>query len=161
MSELGGSEYYHVLGFDGSRPPTLDFENERRAYDALLECIRNGLITACHDCSKGGIAVALAEMALVADRGASVDLRSLPRDQMRDDELLFSESNSRFLVATNTPKQVLASMRAHMIPAAAIGEVHGTSLSLTMPHNEFELSLDRMRVAYENSLREILEPWQK
>jgi len=161
MSELGGSEYYHVLGFDGLRPPILDFENETRTYDALLECIRNGLITACHDCSKGGIAVALAEMALVADRGASVDLRSLPRDEMRDDELLFSESNSRFLVATNTPKQVLALMRAHMIPAAAIGEVHGTSLSLTMPHNEFELSLDRMRVAYEDSLREILEPWQK
>lgn len=161
MPELGGSEYYHTLGFDGLRPPILDFEVERRTYDAVLECIRNGLITACHDCSQGGVAVALAEMTLVANRGASVDLRSLPRDDMRDDELLFSESNSRFLVATNTPKRVLESMHTHMIPAAAIGEVNGSSINLTLPHEEFELGLDRMRAAYEDSLQRILEPWQK
>jgi phosphoribosylformylglycinamidine (FGAM) synthase-like enzyme len=161
MPELGGSEYYHILGFDGLRPPILDFEIEKRTYGALLECIRNGLITACHDSSKGGIVVTLAEMALVGDKGASVDLGKLPADEMRDDERLFSESNSRFLVATNTPRQVLESMHRRMIPATAIGEVGGRSLNLKTPRNELELSLDRMRVAYEESLQRILEPWQK
>jgi phosphoribosylformylglycinamidine synthase II len=161
MPELGGSEYYHILGFDGLRPPILDFEIEKRTYGALLECIRNGLITACHDSSKGGIVVSLAEMALVGDKGASVDLGKLPADEMRDDERLFSESNSRFLVATNTPRQVLESMHRRMIPATAIGEVGGRSLNLKTPRNELELSLDRMRVAYEESLQRILEPWQK
>jgi phosphoribosylformylglycinamidine synthase II len=161
MRELGGSEYYYQLGFDGSRPPILDFEIESRTHETVLECIRSGLITACHDCSQGGIAVALAEMALASHKGGSVDLSSLPRDRMRDDELLFSESNSRFLVTTNAPKRVLELTHRRMIPAAGIGEVGGSSVNLALPHNELELGLDKMRAAYEDSLQEILEPWQK
>jgi phosphoribosylformylglycinamidine synthase len=159
--ELGGSEYYHILKLDGVRPPILDFEIERRTHTAVLDCIRNGLITACHDCSQGGFAVALAEMTLSANRGASADLRELPRDEMRDDELLFSESNSRFILAANDPEQVLVSMSKHGIPAAAIGKVGGNSMKLTLPHGSLESGLDKMRAAYDDSLQRILEPWQK
>jgi phosphoribosylformylglycinamidine synthase len=159
--ELGGSEYYHALELDGVRPPILDFEIERATHAAVLECIRNGLITACHDCSQGGFAVSLAEMTLASSRGVSADLRELPRDEMRDDELLFSQSNSRFILATNDPKQVLESISRHAIPAAAIGKVGGSSMNLTLPHGSLESSLDKMHAAYDDSLQRILEPWQK
>jgi phosphoribosylformylglycinamidine synthase II len=159
--ELGGSEYYHTLGLSGTMPPALDFQMERKTQAAVLECIRTGLITACHDCSKGGLGVALSEMSLAGDMGVFVDLRKLPRNEMRDDELLFSESNSRFILSTNAPERVLGLMSAHEIPAAPIGIVGSSSMNLTLPHGKLGLSLDKIRVAYQDSLERILEPWRK
>lgn len=159
--ELGGSEYYHMLGLNGAPPPALDFELERRTQSTVLECIRNGLVKACHDCSKGGLGVALAEMALAGAKGALVDLRTLPTADMRDDELLFSESNSRFILTTNKQDLVLENLSKRRIPAAVAGRVGGDSLNLTMRTTKLDCKLDAMQAAYVTSLREILEPWQK
>lgn len=159
--ELGGSEYYHLLGLDGVTPPALDFEVEKNTQAAVLECIRNGFVSACHDCSKGGLGVALAEMCVAGGRGATVDLRNLPRDEMRDDELLFSESNSRFLLATNNPENVLNALRSRNIPAATLGTVGGDSLDIILPHGRLQADLNAVQAAYATSLERILEPWQK
>ena len=159
--ELGGSEYYHLLGLDGVTPPALDFEVEKNTQVAVLECIRNGFVSACHDCSKGGLGVALAEMCVAGGRGATVDLRNLPRDEMRDDELLFSESNSRFLLATNNPENVLDALRSRNIPAATLGTVGGDSLDIILPHGRLQVDLNAVQAVYATSLERILEPWQK
>jgi phosphoribosylformylglycinamidine (FGAM) synthase-like enzyme len=100
-------------------------------------------------------------MAIGSDKGVTADLRKLPQDEMRDDELLFSESNSRFLLSTNNPDQVLGVMSEHHVPAAIIGKVGGKSLALALPHCELQSSLHAMRVAYVDSFRRILEPWLK
>jgi len=159
--ELGGSEYYHLLGLDGVTPPALDFEVEKNTQVAVLECIRNGFVSACHDCSKGGLGVALAEMCVAGGRGATVDLRNLPRDEMRDDELLFSESNSRFLLATNNPENVLNALRSRNIPAATLGTVGGDSLDIILQYGRLQADLNAVQAAYATSLERILEPWQK
>jgi len=159
--ELGGSEYHRMLRLIGNAPPALDFQLESRTQRVVLECIRRGLVTACHDCSKGGLGVALAEMAIDGCKGASIDLRNAPGDEMSDDELLFSESNSRFILTTNNPAQVLETFSSHRVPAAIAGTVGSASLRLTLRSSKLECKVDALRAAYANSLQEILEPWQK
>jgi phosphoribosylformylglycinamidine synthase subunit PurL len=159
LRELEGSEYYHLLGLTGSVPPSLDFQSEKDSQAAVLECIRDKLVAACHDCSKGGLAVAIAEMAIASDKGVTARLQEIPREEMRDDELLFSESNSRFLLSTNNPEQVLAIMSKHNVPAAAIGKVGGKLLTLALPGGKIQSSLPAMHVAYLDSFRRIMEPW--
>jgi len=159
--ELGGSEYYHSMGVSGLSPPALDFELEKRTQVGVLDCIRGGYVTACHDCAKGGLVVALAEMAIASAKGASLDLRSVAADAMRDDELLFSESNSRFILTTDKPDRLLKKLAEHGIPAAIAGTVEGSELSLTLREHRLRWDLASTRDAYLNSLQRILEPWQK
>jgi phosphoribosylformylglycinamidine (FGAM) synthase-like enzyme len=67
--------------------------------DNLAMATEKGLVKACHDLSDGGLGVAVAEMAFAGDLGASINLKQVPleEDIKRDDYILFSESNSRFL----------------------------------------------------------------
>jgi len=159
--ELGGSEYYHTLERRGDAPPALDFELEVRTMRTVLGCIRQGLLTSCHDVSKGGLGVAVAEMAIVSGWGASLDLAMVPAKNMREDELLFSESNSRFLATTKQSSRLLEVLSEAKVPAARVGTVGGSSLSLTLNAKRVECSLSELRTAYLDSLQEILEPWQK
>jgi phosphoribosylformylglycinamidine synthase len=159
--ECGGSEYYRLVGARNGSPPTLDFELEKRTQKGVLSCIRGGLVTACHDCSTGGLGVALAEMAIAGEKGATVDLNALPADGVMDDGLLFSESNSRFIITTSKPSAVLDNLSGYNVPATFAGKVGGNSLTLTMRNNRLDCKLDTLQAAYLNSLQEILEPWQK
>ena len=98
--ELGGSEYFATKGFIGNRVPGVDPQRARELMDKLSEASGKGLVRACHDCSDGGIGVAVAEMAFAGGLGADIGLASVPLGEAlgRDDFILFSESNSRFLV---------------------------------------------------------------
>jgi phosphoribosylformylglycinamidine synthase len=120
-AELGASEYYAEHGFVGNRVPQVHAQCARRLYDALSQAIARGLVSACHDCSDGGFAVAAAEMAFAGGFGMSLDLRRMPRepDIDRDDTLLYSETASRF-VAT-VPPQHRDAFCALLAPCA-IGE---------------------------------------
>ena len=68
--------------------------------NALSAATAKGLVKACHDCSEGGIGVAAAEMAFAGGLGMNLDLTNVPlgKDMDREDYILFSESNSRFIV---------------------------------------------------------------
>ncbi|MBX5326344.1 MAG: phosphoribosylformylglycinamidine synthase subunit PurL [Candidatus Bathyarchaeia archaeon] len=98
--ELGGSEYYRLLGFIGKTVPKVKTNLAKRTFEALTGTIDSGLVRACHDISEGGLAVAAAEMAFSSDFGLELCLKDVPRtnDVGRNDFVLFSESNSRFLV---------------------------------------------------------------
>ncbi len=97
--ELGGSEYYARLGYVGNNSPQVRPEASVKLMNALSLSTSQGLVRACHDLSEGGLAVALSEMAFSGGLGASVSLDKVPTGEKidRDDVLLFSESNSRFL----------------------------------------------------------------
>jgi len=99
-NEMGGSYYYHVQGYLGNDVPKVNPVKGRELMDRLSKATGAGLVTACHDCSEGGIGVACAEMAFAGGLGMTIDLRSVPvgEDIARNDVLLFSESNSRFVV---------------------------------------------------------------
>lgn len=98
--ELGGSHYYALRGELGANVPRVRPEEGRRTMDALAEAIWQGLVNAAHDCSEGGIGVAVAEMAFAGGFGIELDVGRIPvsEDVRRCDERLFSESASRFLV---------------------------------------------------------------
>ncbi len=97
--EMGASEYFVMNGFIGNTVPMVDIESALARYHALEQAISKGLVASCHDCSDGGMAVALAETAFSGGLGMEIDLDSVLQDQVeRLDHLLFSESQSRFIV---------------------------------------------------------------
>ncbi|MFQ6035390.1 MAG: phosphoribosylformylglycinamidine synthase subunit PurL, partial [Sedimentisphaerales bacterium] len=99
-NELGGSHYYKMNGQLGANVPKVDLEIAPKIAGKIATAIARGLIVSCHDCSEGGLAVALAEMAFAGELGIEADLRGLPKskDCSRVDTQLFSESNSRYIV---------------------------------------------------------------
>jgi phosphoribosylformylglycinamidine synthase len=98
--EMGGSHWSMLRGHDGGKVPRVDLKTGRRLFRAVHAAISGGLVRACHDPSEGGLAVALAEMALAGGLGADVSLAEVPRDAAaeHDAALLFSESPTRFLL---------------------------------------------------------------
>jgi phosphoribosylformylglycinamidine synthase len=103
--ELGGSEWYALHGAVGNTVPQVDARSARTRYEALHRAIRGGLVASCHDCADGGLGVALAEAAFAGGLGMEIDLAAVPADGLlRDDELLFSESASRFVVTVSPEK---------------------------------------------------------
>jgi phosphoribosylformylglycinamidine synthase len=98
--ELGGSELADELGVSSDSVPQVDALSARERYRSMRKAARGRLANACHDCSDGGLAVALAEMCLGGRLGADVDLARVPvsSDCSSPLEILYSESHSRFLV---------------------------------------------------------------
>ena len=103
-NELGASEYFAMHNSIGNSVPTVDFASAASLYKSLSSAIAKGFVASCHDCSDGGLGVALAETAFSGNLGMEIDLRKVPAEGVsRDDYLLFSESASRFVV-TVSPK---------------------------------------------------------
>ncbi len=99
FAELGGSEYYRLKGFVGKTVPKVHAVQAKRTFSAIIKAVDLGLVKACHDLSEGGLAVAAAEMAFAGGYGMELHLQKVPtKDVDRNDFVLFSESNSRFLV---------------------------------------------------------------
>jgi len=128
LDELGGSIYLQNLGQLGAQVPQVNFKSAVKIYQAVEKANRSGLFTSLHDCSEGGAAVALAEMAFAGGLGATVLLKKFPfkGKLRRDDVLLFSESNSR-LIAEVEPKheKELAKIFKNL-PLAKIGSVEAS-----------------------------------
>ncbi len=98
-AELGGSEWFARHGFVGNGVPQVRVEEAKPLYEALSGAIDRGLVASCHDCSDGGLGAALAETAFAGGLGLDVSLSEIPAEGCgREDDLLFSESASRFVV---------------------------------------------------------------
>ncbi|NLE65157.1 MAG: hypothetical protein GX606_04495 [Elusimicrobia bacterium] len=123
--EWGGSAYLASRRLSGGRVPVVRPVEAMRTFRALSKAIARGLVSAAHDCSEGGLAVALAEMAFAGGYGASLILSSVPYEGMmpRNDMLLFSESNSRFLVTVSPEDQKAFERLMHSIPCRLVGQV--------------------------------------
>jgi phosphoribosylformylglycinamidine (FGAM) synthase-like enzyme len=105
--EMGGSHYYDIYGFQGNILPKVDAHAGKKLMNALTNAISRGLVKACHDCSEGGIGVAAAEMAFAGGLGMTINLSRVPSSDNlnRNDKLLFSESNSRFILEVPLDRQ--------------------------------------------------------
>jgi len=107
--ELGGSAYYSLKNNLGNTVPRLNAKKALDAYKKIHRAIAEGAIRSCHDCSEGGMGVSMAEMCF-GSYGADIDLLKVPLDgfsSKRADYILFSESNSRFLVEVPAKKKAL------------------------------------------------------
>jgi phosphoribosylformylglycinamidine synthase subunit PurL len=136
---LGASHYMKVVqGRKEGRTPRLSFELEKKVHAAVLELITAGLVRSAHDCSEGGLAVALAESTFRNNLGAEVELPSGPGldkypPHVASAALLFGESQSRIIlsVAPANADKVLATLAGHGIPHSKLGKVTGTELRIT------------------------------
>jgi len=98
-NELGGSEYYKLKGYLGASVPKVKGAKAKRTFRAVTQAIDEGMVKSCHDLSEGGLAVAAAEIAFASGYGLEIDTRKIPGKELtRTDFVLFSESNSRFLI---------------------------------------------------------------
>jgi len=112
--ELGGSQYYKMLGFTGNNIPRVDPVYGKALMEKLSRAMSDGNIRACHDCSEGGMAVAMAEMAFAGGLGMNIKFNTadLPKLQeiLPEEKFLFSESNTRFIVEVADEKKFLRAM---------------------------------------------------
>ena len=123
--ELGGSHWAMVRDLAGGAVPRVVPQAGPPLFRALHAAIAAGEIRSCHDLSEGGLAVALAEMAIAGGLGANVSLDAVPRpDDVRHPvSLLFSESPTRFLLEVRPESLAAVSDRFAGLPLGRIGEV--------------------------------------
>jgi phosphoribosylformylglycinamidine synthase subunit PurL len=161
-NDLGASELSSVVAGEASGAvPRLDLEAERAVQKVCLGAIQAGLVRSAHDCSDGGLAVALAESCFSSYRrdriGARIDLSEHSKLSGVDDSLtlLFAESPSRIILSVKS--QDAAAVRAIAEKAgaacAAIGETGGSSLSFSQSGQQlFEVEVSILEEAWRNSL---------
>jgi phosphoribosylformylglycinamidine synthase len=151
LDELGGSEYLKTMhGMDKGMPPVLDLKKEKNLQTACLSAIKAGLIKSAHDCSDGGLAVTLAESCIsqCSPIGATVEL---PVQGLRQDALLFGESQSRIVVSMDVAslEEFKKIAIANNVPISVIGKVGGDSLKI---NDMIDVPLAKLRQAHTTTL---------
>lgn len=153
-AELGGSEYYASKGFIGNHVPRVDAKSAISLYRKVYRAILEGQIRSCHDCSDGGLGVALAESAFAGGFGMEIDLRKVPRSQVdRNDLILFSESQSRFVVTVD------ASHRGAF--EALLGDAIHAEIGVVSPGKTFQIVGLQGETVIEANIDDLKEAWQK
>ena len=158
---LGGSAYLQVIhGKKNGSPPRCDLEVAKTLHTTLIGLIQSGLVKSAHDCSEGGLAVALAESCisqLIARDtprliGATVDLSAIK--DVRLDALLFGETQSRIVISCKPLDAVKVVERANLmgVPAIQIGKVGGDKLTGKTASGEFSAPLTELHDPWWNSI---------
>jgi phosphoribosylformylglycinamidine synthase len=165
---LGGSAYLQrVHGLKTGRPPRCDLDLEKELHLALRAFICSGVVKSAHDCSEGGLAVALAECCIsqqIARQtprliGAQVNLAAAmsagqTAGTSRLDALLFGETQGRIVIsvaAVNAAK-VLAQAKILEVPATLLGVVGGTTLSIQAPGATLSCDIAELQDLWWNSI---------
>jgi len=151
-AELGGSEYLKIVhGMVAGRPPKVDLVDERLLDELLLTAIGTGLLRSAHDCSEGGLGVALAECCLSGGIGATVEVGST----LPGAAALFSESQGRAIVTVPAGgfSAIKTLAATHATACVKLGTVGGASLRI----GDFvDVTLDDLRSAYEPTLERLV-----
>jgi len=160
--EMGGSHYFDLFGSLGNAVPRVFPRQAIPSFNALSRATPAGLITTMHDCSDGGLGVAAAEMAFSGGLGMELFLAEVPykiqdagspAGSNRNDRVLFSESNSRFIVTVSRHKQkdferLLKGVRFGLIGCVSSG-------------NDFKVHGIDGDVCLEADIHQLKEAWQK
>jgi phosphoribosylformylglycinamidine synthase len=126
---LGASIYLREIhGREDGAPPPVDLATERRCGDFVRKTILDGLATACHDLSDGGLYVALAEMAMASGIGCEI---APPKDIPPLHAWLFGEDQGRYLVTSADGAKLLAAARSAGVDAALLGRTGGAELTVS------------------------------
>jgi phosphoribosylformylglycinamidine synthase len=160
--EMGGSEYYeHIHRVTGGTVPRVRLKTEKKLLAAIVRTLRSNLVLSAHDCSKGGLAVTLSEMAIKSGRvGFKVNLDKLAGKASRTDERLFSESPSRFILETERRQtnRVIQSFRRIGIPVGKLGDTTDDQhLSFGDKMQTFRLDLSKACDMWGRTIPEIME----
>ncbi len=165
--ELGGSEYaFTIHGVEAGLPPRLDLERELNVQKLTVMAIRGGLLRSAHDCSDGGLAVALAESAIVGNLGARIELPDSVEASanVRLDSVLFGESQSRIAVTLapeNLPR-LREMARLARVPISFLGTVGGERFVISDTRGGgvrplVDLPVAQIADAWKNSIARLME----
>ena len=148
--ELGGSNYYQLLGELGANVPKPDFVEVRSQIFAITDCAEGGLILSCHDISDGGIATSIAEMTFRKNIGCLV---KIPGD-LQAQKILFSETGG-FVIETKkeNTENAIKVFKAHGLHASKIGETGGEYIQL---NETIKVKVREAKHRWENGLRKKL-----
>jgi phosphoribosylformylglycinamidine synthase subunit PurL len=168
--EMGASRFLKVcFGRKEGLPPRLNVDRELAVQNSVRELIRAGWVRSAHDCSEGGLAVALAESCFNPDGllGAEIDLSACSHGPAGRSgtghrpvaTVLFNESQSRIVIscAPNNAEKVLAMLGSKNIPHRKIGEVAAKTLSIKMPDTEFSWPIETIYDDWFNAIRRAVE----
>ncbi len=151
--ELGGSQYLNVIHqLVKGNPPALDLDKEQGVQRSVLEMIKQQLLLSAHDCSEGGLAVALAESCIAGNQGAVITLS----DSIRKDALLFGETQSRIIVSapSGSRKNIESICEERNVSCALIGKVGGSCLKI---NDFFNVEVSGLEKAYKGAIPKFVE----
>ena len=163
LNGLGGSAYLQCLhGLKTGVPPRCDLEKESRLQHTLIGLIRCGLIKSAHDCSEGGLAAAIAESCISrqiaretpALIGAKIDLTAIVPENASAEAAFFGETQGRVVVSVAQGDVVKVIERAKIlgVPAANIGTVGGTELSIKLRDKEIRSTVAELHDLWWNAI---------
>jgi phosphoribosylformylglycinamidine synthase len=151
---LGGSEYLSLMHqLTAGQPPAIDLDEERAIQEIVRGLIADGIVSTAHDCSEGGLAVALAEMAILSGIGFVAADNSACPSELRRDQFWFGEAPSRVIISCNGKdrmevfRRCQASSRA--ISIQTLGQARGTTIRL---ERDSVVPLSVAASAYEGAL---------
>ena len=158
--ELGGSEYSeYIHKFIGGKCPAVDFVESKKNMNSVLEIIENELIKSAHDCSKGGLAVAVSELCMTNQIGCTVSLENISNQQLESDKILFSESHSRYLLTFDKKnlQRLEELLKNNNVTFQVIGKFGGDSIQFTDNSTSIiDLSVDKAHKTWISSLKEMV-----
>jgi phosphoribosylformylglycinamidine synthase len=157
-TEFGSSEYAkEILGAVWGYPPELEIEKEAALQNTVIELIQSELVDSAHDCSDGGIAVALAEKALPNGVGARIKLAS---GGLFSEYVLFGEDASRILVSCdpeNLPR-IKQTAQKYSVLAEEIGETISEKVEIILDHSiAISATVSELNQVYEGALETALK----
>ncbi len=152
--ELGASHYLDLFKAIGNNVPRVKTESAKKTFNALSSASEKGLIKAMHDCSEGGIAVSASEMALSGALGMELFVSGIPytKTQKRNDFILFSESNSRFIVEVAKKNQKAFEKTLKGLPFGLVGCLNKNKI--------FKVYGLDGKVCINSGIEELKEAWQ-
>jgi phosphoribosylformylglycinamidine synthase II len=158
-NNLGGSHYFKVChGLKLGPPPRVDLAYEIKIQNAVRDLIREGLLKSAHDCSEGGLAVALAECCFNPEKlsGAEIDLKAGGTPAAT---ALFNESQSRIVisVAPENLQKTMSILQERQIPLQQVGKVGGDQLRIRVGREKFSWPIDVLHDDWWNAIRRAVE----
>jgi len=154
--EIGGSEYLKTIhGLKKGRPPAIDLKLEKSVQKTALEAIAKGLVQSAHDCSEGGLAVALAESCISNPAKKLGAIVRLPQTKIRQDALLFGETQSRIILSVKQKdaRKIIRIAKRNKTPVALIGRVGGNELVID---GAIKINLSRLHKAWHGAIESYL-----
>ncbi|MBU0580738.1 MAG: phosphoribosylformylglycinamidine synthase subunit PurL [Candidatus Margulisbacteria bacterium] len=130
---IGGTEYLKIKhGMETGKPPAIHLDFEKRLQNVILKAVNKNLINSAHDTAEGGLIIALAECAITGNKGVNIDLEK--SNKLRNDALLFGESQSRIIISChkNSLNQIKALAEEEEIPCQLLGKVQGDDFNISL-----------------------------
>ena len=160
--ELGGSEYFeYIHRFIGGVCPRVDFTDSKINMLAVLSLIKNKLVKSVHDCSKGGLSIALSELSIFGNIGCTIDIEKIPcEENLSSEKILFSESHSRYLLVIDKKniKEVNHILSKKKITFAVLGKFSGDQINIKhKSKNLVKFRIDLAQKRYFNGLEDLLK----